>query len=100
VTIPYGQTSAAFSVPILDDQQQDPNEGFRVVLTAPTNAVLTNSQGQPPASGQALAGVVIQDDHTTQTSGSCGSGKPTQQTFGDGSTRKETRHRLITPARG
>jgi len=44
VTIPAGQTSATFAVPVLGDRDFEPTEYFSVTLSNATNAVIANAQ--------------------------------------------------------
>jgi hypothetical protein len=45
LTIPAGQTSRTFSVAVLGDRLAESNETFEVNLSAPTNAMIGDSQG-------------------------------------------------------
>jgi hypothetical protein len=44
-TIPAGQTSATVSVPIVRDRVREPDEYFRLNLSAPVGGTITDSQG-------------------------------------------------------
>ncbi|MGK0187302.1 MAG: putative repeat protein (TIGR03806 family) [Verrucomicrobiales bacterium] len=63
LTIPAGQTNAPIPVSIVNDQSDEPNENFQVVLSSPSNASLALARGlctiidddAPPAI--AIAGV-------------------------------------------
>jgi RHS repeat-associated protein len=86
----YPDSSKTFTVPILDDKLQDGNEGLRLRLSYPRNATLSQAGNNPlvlTADGS-WAVLIIQDSHTTQTTG-CG-GKPTEQDFSGGAKRKWT----------
>jgi len=53
VTIPAGQTSATFTVAVVGDRLFEPTETFYVVLTDPTNAVISNGWGM---------GIIVDDE--------------------------------------
>ena len=51
LTFSPGVTTQLLTVPILDDQQDEPSETFFVTLSNPTNATLADSQGSGYHSG-------------------------------------------------
>jgi len=62
IILTAGQTSGTITVPILGDQQMEPNEQFLATLTLPigsTNVLLATGTGVP---GQAV-GTILDDDH-------------------------------------
>jgi subtilisin-like proprotein convertase family protein len=46
VTIPAGQTSVVFSVPVVGDTEFEPNEGFSVFLSNPVMATISNASAR------------------------------------------------------
>lgn len=61
LSIPAGTLTTVISVPLHDDNQQEPDEDFRVTLSSPTNAILATATA---------TGTIIDDDGPPGTCGS------------------------------
>lgn len=61
VTIPAGATSGTITVSLMQDQQEEVNEGFTVSIDGATNAVVTTNADQD------ATGIIIDDDRIGPT---------------------------------
>ncbi len=59
VTIPAGQTSATFTIPVRGDWYPEPTETFAVNLNSPANAMISDAQG---------IGTIVDDDQAPRIS--------------------------------